>query len=347
MGRLEGTLKYYDWGSKFALAKFRGVEPSGKPEAELWFDSERDSPWLVKVLAIKKPLSIQVHPNAEQAEEGFINEEVNKVPIDGFKRSFKDRNPKSELVCAISQFKAFSGFREIDSAIDAAHVFSLSKDSIYLLKKDGNTAWRKVVEEILLGKWDDLLEKFLITCRNINDVKWVSTAEAILQFAEIYKNDSSILLLPFLRYHELEPGDALHVESGVIHTYFSGMAVEIMNPGDNVLRAGMTNKYIDCSRFIEVFNPEIKPSEVQKAMGADHFYEGPMKKIEVRKLQDVEVFLTDSKGVDLLISTNGSARVKNNKEIFIESGEAFEFAEEENSYTISVQGEAYLIRGLT
>ena len=29
---LEGTLKTYDWGSKSAIAKLRGVAPIGKPK---------------------------------------------------------------------------------------------------------------------------------------------------------------------------------------------------------------------------------------------------------------------------------------------------------------------------
>ena len=71
MPRLEGTLKHYDWGSKTAIAELRGIPLSGKPEAELWFGPEEDSPWLVKILAIQKPLSVQLHPDANQALRGF------------------------------------------------------------------------------------------------------------------------------------------------------------------------------------------------------------------------------------------------------------------------------------
>ena len=99
---LEGTLKTYDWGSKSAIAELRGVTPSGRPEAELWFQAEEKLPWLVKILAIQKPLSVQLHPNAEQAVRGFEAEESKGIRLDDPKRSYRDKKAKSELVCAVT-----------------------------------------------------------------------------------------------------------------------------------------------------------------------------------------------------------------------------------------------------
>ena len=71
MHRLTGSIRHYDWGSTTALATFRGVEGSGRPEAELWFDDSPRLPFLVKVLAVDRPLSLQVHPDSEAARLGF------------------------------------------------------------------------------------------------------------------------------------------------------------------------------------------------------------------------------------------------------------------------------------
>ena len=134
---LEGTLKTYDWGSKSAIAKLRGVAPSGKPEAELWFEVEGSSPWLVKILAIQKPLSIQLHPNAKQAIRGFENEETKGIKLDDPKRSYRDKNSKSELVCALTSFKAFCGLRETNEAIETAKVFDLPEELYAPLLSNG------------------------------------------------------------------------------------------------------------------------------------------------------------------------------------------------------------------
>ncbi|GIT45944.1 MAG: hypothetical protein Ct9H300mP12_05290 [Acidimicrobiales bacterium] len=45
MDLLDGVIRSYDWGSTTALSDFRGVEPSGQPEAEFWFGpTGRDRP---------------------------------------------------------------------------------------------------------------------------------------------------------------------------------------------------------------------------------------------------------------------------------------------------------------
>jgi mannose-6-phosphate isomerase len=78
----------YAWGSTTLLAQLQGREPTGAPEAELWFGAHPAAPsvvadgtgrtldrwladdgggatlpYLIKLLAVAHPLSIQVHPS--------------------------------------------------------------------------------------------------------------------------------------------------------------------------------------------------------------------------------------------------------------------------------------------
>ncbi|MCV5688385.1 mannose-6-phosphate isomerase, partial [Escherichia coli] len=55
-------------------------------------------PSLFKVLAAEKALSIQVHPNKQQAELGFALEEKQGIPLTAANRNYKDPNHKPELV---------------------------------------------------------------------------------------------------------------------------------------------------------------------------------------------------------------------------------------------------------
>ena len=41
---ISNTPRDYAWGSRSAIAEFRGVEPSGSPEAELWLGAHEGSP---------------------------------------------------------------------------------------------------------------------------------------------------------------------------------------------------------------------------------------------------------------------------------------------------------------
>jgi mannose-6-phosphate isomerase len=147
------TPRDYAWGSTTAIAEFRGVAPSGGPEAELWLGAHSASPavvgdaasvdhadlaawiaadpdhalgpelaargprlpFLLKLLAAAEPLSLQAHPSPEQARAGFAREEAAGIPISAYDRNYRDPFHKPELVVAISEtFDALSGFRPID-----------------------------------------------------------------------------------------------------------------------------------------------------------------------------------------------------------------------------------------
>ena len=145
---LQNPLKHYAWGSRHALATLSGrPAPSAEPEAELWMGthpggpslvagnanlrelvaSDPEStlgpraraefgdglPFLLKLLAANEPLSLQAHPSLERAQAGFAREEAAGIPIDAPSRSYKDRNHKPELLCALTPFHALVGFRPI------------------------------------------------------------------------------------------------------------------------------------------------------------------------------------------------------------------------------------------
>ena len=153
---LSGTLRPYAWGSLTAMAELFGREPSGQPEAELWFGAHpgapsavlgeeettldeliardpegllgsgsvavhgRALPFLAKVLAAGTPLSLQVHPTREQAAAGFAAEEAAGVDRAAADRNYKDANHKPEMIFALTDFEALCGFRQPG---DAAQLF--------------------------------------------------------------------------------------------------------------------------------------------------------------------------------------------------------------------------------
>src|SRR5690606_24462254 len=138
---LTNTPRPYAWGSTTLLARLQGRGPTGRPEAELWFgahpgapstvadgtgrtldrwlaDQSRGEsvplPYLLKLLAIAHPLSIQAHPSKEQAAAGFAREEAAGIARDAPERSYRDDNHKPELIVAVSEtFRALVGLREV------------------------------------------------------------------------------------------------------------------------------------------------------------------------------------------------------------------------------------------
>ncbi|MFV0433662.1 MAG: mannose-6-phosphate isomerase, class I [Leucobacter sp.] len=145
---IENTPRTYHWGLKEALPEMLGTESTGEPQAELWLGAHPDSPaqiakatpvpqslidliesdperygveggplpFLLKVLAIGGPLSLQVHPDLDQARAGYAAEEAAGVPLDAPHRNYGDPNHKPELLVALSDVRALSGFRPLAEA---------------------------------------------------------------------------------------------------------------------------------------------------------------------------------------------------------------------------------------
>lgn len=143
---LDGVIRHYAWGSVTAIPQLLGVEPDGRPAAELWFGAHPDDPspvpahdttlnaviaaepeqllgaetvarfgprlpFLLKVLAIDTGLSLQVHPTLAQARAGFAAEDAAGLARDAPERNYRDANHKPELLCALTRFTALCGFR--------------------------------------------------------------------------------------------------------------------------------------------------------------------------------------------------------------------------------------------
>ena len=148
MYRLANPVKDYAWGSLDAIAGLLGVEPSGRPQAELWIGAHpagtsvaatpggaislRDViaanpdsmlgdriarrfgslPFLLKILSAAEPLSLQAHPTKEQAQTGYAAENAAGVPLGAPTRNYKDGNHKPELLLALTPFEALTGFNQ-------------------------------------------------------------------------------------------------------------------------------------------------------------------------------------------------------------------------------------------
>ena len=84
-------------------------------------------PFLLKVLAADEPLSLQAHPSAEQAAEGFAREERLGMPVSAPNRNYRDASHKpGMLIVAIAQFEALAGFRPADRTVDLMRALAVT-----------------------------------------------------------------------------------------------------------------------------------------------------------------------------------------------------------------------------
>jgi mannose-6-phosphate isomerase len=70
----------------------------------------------------------------------------------------------------------------------------------------------------------------------------------------------------------LEPGEAIYLPAGNIHAYLSGLGIEVMAASDNVLRSGLTSKYVDVPEvlkladFSELAEPKVRPKKLAEGL---------------------------------------------------------------------------------
>ncbi len=90
-----------------------------------------------------------------------------------------------------------------------------------------------------------------------------------------YPGDPGIVISLMLNRVTLARGEALFLPAGNIHAYLSGLGIELMAASDNVLRGGLTPKYIDVPELLGVldFRPLPVPYLVPQhpAAGVEEF----------------------------------------------------------------------------
>jgi len=229
-------------------------------------------PFLFKLLAAEKPLSIQAHPNLAQAREGFERENRAGLAQDAPNRSYRDSNHKPEIICALTPFIGMCGFRSPD---EIQRLLSAFLDSAPASVREGfapllqalempnpTTALRNFLEILfnLSLAVKNALTEFILSVHGAENCEW----ELIRDFARLYPGDPAVIAPLYLNVFRLEPGEAVFLKAGVLHAYIHGFGVELMANSDNVLRGGLTSKHIDIPELMKVldFNP-LKPQIIK------------------------------------------------------------------------------------
>ncbi len=352
MDLLENAIQPYAWGSRSAIAGLQGRPvPSPGPEAELWMGAHplapshvRRSgvrlslaeaiarapeaelgprvlaehgphlPFLLKVLAAETPLSLQAHPDPEQAREGFAREEAAGIPLDAPHRSYKDPHPKPELLCALTPFDALCGFRP-------------PAEALAILDALGEPALAPVRERLAAGGPDGLRQAFtwLVSLPREDGARLAGAAvvaaarsaaspfgEAFAwtgRLAALYPGDAGVVVALLLRLVHLAPGEALYLAAGNMHAYLQGVGVEVMAASDNVLRGGLTPKHVDAAELLRVLRFGGAPVPlVHASPGApgEQVYPTPASQFELSRIALAgRPFEAEVTGPELLLCVEG------------------------------------------
>ena len=292
LSRISGATKNYDWGSKDLVPNFFGLAESSEPIAEIWFGTHplgesqglaentslseilgKRLSFLVKILSAERALSIQVHPNPEQAKAGFALEQNQAIPISDPKRNYKDASHKPEALIALTSFRALCGFRPRADLVTVFTEFGKSEPEFISLaeKLIAGTSLKDVFES-LIGN-TALAKRFNKTVASSQSNSVATAARQLVErLLGQYPDDTGALVALMLNEVVLEPGEAIYLPAGNMHAYLSGLAVEVMASSDNVLRGGLTSKHVDVAEvlriadFSELLEPKVRAKKLAEGL---------------------------------------------------------------------------------
>lgn len=277
--KIQCPVKHYAWGEcatgskKPYIASLLGIEPGAEPWAELWIGAhpaasavieasgtplnkaiEQDAsgmlgamadsssavlPFLLKILCCSSPLSIQSHPDKKTAAVLHAN-----LPGE-----FPDANHKPEILMAISEFKVMGGFRTIEDIIadlrsvpafapwlDACSPLSLKTLCEYVLNADAK-------------KLADMADAAMACSLPDN-----ANAQLFKMLDSRYHGDCGTFFAFLLNVFTLKPGEAIFIGPNIPHAYVDGQGIECMANSDNVIRAGLTPKYVNRQLLLDTLD---------------------------------------------------------------------------------------------
>ena len=136
-----------------------------------------------------------------------------------------------------------------------------------------------------------------------------------------------------------------------MHAYVSGTAIELMNPSDNVLRAGLTPKHIDTEELIKVLGEHqdapVLQRPVENDSGVEHYamWDERMSVQHIRVLAEKPVEYT-FEGTSAALVVDGSVTISAGGEqnIKLRGTESVLHAGDATSVTITGEGELYIAR---
>lgn len=283
--RLENPFKNYDWGDREKIEKYFSYSYN-ETVAEVWLSSHplspssliinkekisllsyikrdpisvlgekickkyNEMPFMLKILASKKPLSLQLHPKKNQAMEGFLKENKLGIALESPLRNYKDKNSKPEMLVALEDFYTLVGFAEIKTIIDTFDSLSLFQEEVKFLKTHSENGLLQFFRDMLLLNKKKIEENLLkLKAKATDDMQ--NAIFWILKLNELFPGDPAIFSPLYMNLFKLKKDQAIFIKSGVLHAHLQGAGIEVMGNSDNVLRAGCTKKQIDLNEILK------------------------------------------------------------------------------------------------
>ena len=323
------------------------------------FGEENDLTFLFKVLSIEKTLAIQAHPDKALAAK--LHRDRPKI--------YSDANHKPEMALAISDdFEALVGFRPMSEL--AANVenypefftnlvmmkatdLAIASSADGSLDKGSKAILKKLMSKYMFAQQDLIEMQLNCMLERLTSMEHLSsTDKLILKLADQYPGDAGVFAPILFNHLKLKRGEAIFIDANEPHAYIQGDILECMAASDNVVRAGLSNKYKDKETLVNMLTYRItipKPMKTKQLNQYSTLYIPPVEdfamevlqipprfKIILQKLQSATVLLT-LEGTAVLQQGNAlSMSVSFGKTVFMSANTDAAVITDENSPGVTI-----------
>ena len=393
--RLVGRIQNYAWGGQEFIPELLGLHPEPHTAyAEYWLGAHdkapskiilEDSrtvhlnkfiaedpqralgqrvalqsgqlPFLLKVLDVEKPLSIQVHPTKAEAEAGFARESALHIPLDSPERNYKDDNHKPELMVALSDFWLLHGFlpeAELNNVLKNVPEFHVL---LGVFENGGYAGLYKHVMNMPPDEVDGILRPLAKRIRVKGKTGRLERSSADYWTASVVADrnrdqyDRGIFSIYFFNLVHLRRGQAIFQDAGIPHAYLQGQNIELMANSDNVLRGGLTEKHVDVPELLKTVKFKgIRPAIIEGTPvdgSLEAFYGSPTQDFCLSRLdlREGEPYVNSSQSIEIVLIMEGMAAIDSGrKELSVSRGQSAVVLAETNYRITALSEEAALFR---
>ena len=394
--QIEPQVKEYDWGNVSFIPNLLGIDEDGKPKAELWMGTHESGeatvvgtgeklsqflgndglnwfgqehldyfgpvlPLLLKVLAIDRPLSIQCHPSASQAKEGWIREEAIRARLPKDQWNYKDPNRKAEVIYALTPVTAMCAFRPLSQIVAAFTMLLPESYARYFpdiddLSPDPDKEIGKIFEKLYTMEKEDLrvcIAEYIDSLKKMEELPFATGDGCFLESKGIalscygaFPEDPGLFCPFLLNVKHLHPGEALFLEPRTLHAYVLGNGIELMSASDNVLRGGLTHKKVDVKELMKVLDIKSKQADCAPQLkgrsGRIHILT-PTEEFLLKVCKSGTYDIHDRKSIELLFCTEGQVSFTCEEgSATIRKGECYVVAASLAEYHLAVEGTLFI-----
>ena len=389
--QLKGCIQPYVWGGKHYIANLLNVTNTQEPYAEYWLGAHTTAPsqllitngeislldflhknptalgtqsrqlfgdnlpYLLKILDVANPLSIQLHPTKKQAEIGFAQENAAGIPLNDPKRTYKDDNHKPEMMIALSDFWLLHGFKTKAQILDtlrqrpslAELATKLTSQNLADFYADIMLATQDQLAQWLLPIIDSQQKAYEQNQLAMQDPDyWVLYTLHAMQISRD-KLDAGLMSFYLFNIVNLQVGEGIFQAAGVPHAYLRGQNIELMACSDNVIRGGLTPKHVDIEQLLKIIDcSEIVPQIIAPApKNQVYTYPTPIADFALSNMpyaKNTEISDRTLNGTILLVMAGEISLEAAQQKLTLKQGQAA-FIEADTDYRVHGMQEGYAV----